>query len=618
VVTAIRTTLRTEGVWEAVPMSLGAVALVIWLIAVHETNFAAMGSLGLISILPAAFYVGLAITIVALGMELIQPTLRERRVAVLVGLLVVYVFATACAVEPTASLPTTWIHAGFVQYIFDHGSPLNGFNAEFSWPGSFSLGALVVSFMGQTNAVDLLRWFPFVIELAYLAPLVAIARRCDVNRRAAWLGVALFYATNWIYQDYFSPQALNVLFFLSVIALVLWVWSPVPLASPPPARLLQRALACRDGLRLRRLRGDDARSRLDARTTLGAVGLAAIIIGASAVSHQLTPYAIFLGLLACLLTRRLGRPELVLLTLVFSIGWLSLGASNYWLGHLSDIFGGFGQFFNTAQSNISSRVTGSSSHRLVVDLRILITAGLFGLAAVGALRRAAESRTLELLAISQFVILAVQSYGGEGLLRVALLSGPFASMLAASAILPSRRGPLPPILADRVGGARLRVRIPWPSGRVPLGIAATVVLLVAAVATTVVRGGNDAYESFAVGEVAAANYLYAHVAPGQEIGLVAPYEPLGQAKVNTVRVYVVANGPNVPDVHAVGPNLLKRRPNFVFLGQAQAAWGVVLGGYPQGWEAGLQRYLLLHGYAVAEAWHSATVLRLKPTGHKKA
>jgi hypothetical protein len=591
------------------PLVLGAMAVVLWFVTVGRADFADMGQLGLVTILGPTYFAGLGVLVVGLCLAIVQPVLREWTLAVLVGVLVLFIFGTPCAVEPTASLSTSWIHAGFVQYIFQHGHPLNGYDAEFSWPGAFSLGAVLISFMGQTNALDLLRWFPFVIELLYLAPLVAIARRSGVNRRAGWLGVAIFYGTNWIYQDYFSPQALNLLFFLVVVAVVLWVWKPVPLVAPPPRRLVTRLLATRKSLSVARLRGLEASSDLAPRTLLAVLVMLTVVLVASAMSHQLTPYAIFLAFVACLLTRRLGRPELVAVMLLLAIGWLSLGASNFWLGHLSAIFGGFGQLTSIFSSNVTNRVAGSVSHRHIVDIRILLTAGLFGLAALGAARRATDSRTLEVLALSQFALLGAQSYGGEGLLRVALLSGPFASLLAASAILPSRAGALPPLIGERVAWRGLRLRVPWPTGRVAVGVCATAALFSFAVVTTAVRGGNDAYESFSTGEVDAAAYVYAHVTPGDVIGIIAPYAPFGQQDVGTVGIYVVSETANIPLLKVVGSTLVAQQPTYIVLTAAQEAWGVILAGYPPGWEHELQRYLVDNHYRVVAKWSTATVLR---------
>ena len=253
----------TTNVWAA----CGALAVLAWLYTVHRSDYGQIGALGLVTILSPAYFAGLLLVGVGLSVELVRPRLREGRLLCLTLVLIVFLFGTACAVEPVAALPSAWIHDGYVQYLFAHGHALDGFDAEFSWPGMFSMGALVVSFMGQTDATSLLRWFPLVIELLYLPAMLAIARASGVGRRAGWLGIAIFYATDWIYQDYFSPQAVNLLFFLGAIAVVLTIWQPValrvrrhrqgvaqrrqdtrevraPLA--PPRRRRDDGLACRD------------------------------------------------------------------------------------------------------------------------------------------------------------------------------------------------------------------------------------------------------------------------------------------------------------------------------------------------------------------------------------
>ncbi len=600
----------TANVWAM----CAAVAVLAWLYTVHRSDYGQIGALGLVTILSPAYFVGLLGVGVGFGVELVRPRVREGRLMCLTLVLIVFLFGTACAVEPVAALPSAWIHDGYVQYLYAHGHALNGFDAEFSWPGMFSMGALVVSFMGQTDAMSLLRWFPLVIELLYLPAMLAIARASGVGRRAGWLGIALFYATDWIYQDYFSPQAVNLLFFLGAIAVVLTIWRPVALRVRwHRPGLAQRRRDTREVVRLSRLLGDGATTDWPVATVLGVLGVLVLVFAASAMSHQLTPYAIVLALTACLLTRRLARPELIAIAFLLSVGWLSLGASNFWYGHLSLIFGSFGQLTTSIQQNASSRVVGAASHRLIVDARILVTLALFGLAAIGAVRRATASRTLEMLAAAPFLLLAAQSYGGEGLLRVALLSGPFAALLAAAALLPTRSGQLRPFVPSLRLGRR---------GRQLLAVGCCAVLVTFAVATTVVRGGNDAYETFTTDEVAAAGYVYANAAPGDTIGLVAPYAPLGQQAVGSIGVYVAVPQGNVPALHRVVKLFLTARTGvrphrtplqWILLGKAQEAWGEILAGYPAGWESAVQRGLVKSGdYSIALSLPTATVLKATP------
>lgn len=583
-------------------LGLAAIALTMWFITVHRATFSSMRLLGLVTVLGWTYFVGLALVVASFVIALFRTPLRTSRLVVAVVVLVIFLYGTAAAVEPTSALTDSWIHAGFTQYIVQHGHVLNNYDARFSWPGGFSLAAVLVAFTGQPNALAMLRWFPVVIELLYLAPLLAIATRSGVSRRGAFFGVALFYATNWIYQDYFSPQALNYLLFLVVIATVFTCWRPRQLTRLTPGRGRVGALfkQGRDVLTLRRLDGRDAEPLRDVRTTMWVLALLTPILGASVMSHQLTPYALIVALGGLLITRRLGRPELVVVAALFAIGWLSLGASNYWIGHLNDIFGGIGQISSTVGSNVTNRVTGSASHRLIVQWRMGIIVMLYLLAGVGALRRAADSRSLEVLVGAPFVLLVIQNYGGEGLLRVVLFALPFSALLAASALLPRRRV----ALVTRHVKTRRRAR-----HRIVTASLVGVVLLAFSLGTTVVRGGNDAYEAFSLGEVSAVNYTYSHAHPGQTIGVVSAYLPLGQRDLGVVDFFI-ADGPSTPSPRAVLESFLKKRPHWIILSRSQESWGEIVAGYQRGWIKTLQTSLVKDGYRVAQRWPTASVLEL--------
>jgi hypothetical protein len=583
---------------------LGVLGLVFWFIAVNEANYSKMSAFGLVTILGWPYFVGLVLVVAGFGVELFQPSLRSRRLILLIVLLVLFLYGTAPAVEPVAALADSWIHAGFIQYILHHGHPLEGFDARFSWPGAFSLGAVLVAFTGQSNALGFLRWFPLFIELSYLAPLLVIARFAGVSRRARWLGVAIFYASNWIFQDYFSPQALNYLFFLTVMAAVFACWQPQRVIKEGHERGFWKDLVWRSRAVVTpsRLNGRDTTSRWGRSSTLAVLGLLVLIFLASSLSHQLTPYALMVALAAALVSRRLGRPELVLILLVLAIGWLSLGASNFWVGHLSAIFGQVGQLSSTVGSNVTSRISGSPSHLLIVEMRLLLTGALFALGGIGFLRRFADSRALEALVGGPFLLLGTQSYGGEGLLRVVLFGLPFVSLLAASAIYPKKSGEIVGLLT------RLKLSRFAKGGRVATRSATVVVLLGLAVTTTVVRGGNDAYQSFSSGELAAVNYVYNHVVPGEEIGTPNYFLPMRQRDVSTVFTYSVGTPSSY---RSVATALLRRGTAFIILSQSQEAYGNLVAGYPVGWETTVEHTLLHHGYRIAARWTTATVLEKK-------
>ncbi len=584
--------------------------MILWLFAIHSAHFADMGPSGLISILGWPYFAGLALVVAGLAYELTRTPLHASRAVWLIVALVVIVYGTASAIEPVAEIVDAWVHVGFVQYIVQHGHPLNNYDARFSWPGGFSLAAVLVAFTGQADALGFIRWFPMFAELSYLAPLLVISRFSGLSRRAGLLGIALYYASNWIFQDYFSPQALNFLFYLVVIAAVLACWRPRESALTtgthlPDGSLGRRIAGCRAVFTRARLEGHDAEPVWGANVTLIVLGLLALICLASSMSHQLTPYALILALAACLFTRRLGRPELLVVCAIFAVGWLSLGASNYWLGHLGTIFGSVGHLTSTINSSVTSRVSGNVNHVFIVKLRILTTAVLFFFGGVGFLRRATDSRALEALAGAPFLLLAAQNYGGEGLLRVALYSLPFTALLAAAAIMPARAGTVRPLVPN------LRAnRFTRPL----LALASFVAILTFAISTTAVRGGNDTYESFSTGELAAVNYVYDHIHAGQTIGVVAPYLPIGQRDVDSVIPYSSSSAAYSVSVKQEGHYLIKADPAYVILSQSQEAWGELVAGYPKGWELTVEEALAAHGFRIVAIWPTATVLQSESHG----
>ena len=582
------------------PLVLGLVAFALWIFAVYRANSLLMNSYGLVSVLGWPYFLGLVLIVAALTFELLHIRLRPNRLALLIAVLVFFVFGTACAVEPVAGLQSSFVHAGFIQYILQHGHPINSYDARFSWPGGFSLAAVLVSFAGLSNALAFLRWFPLIIELLYMAPLIVIARCSGVGRRAAWLGVIFFYANNWIYQDYFSPQALDYLLFLVIVATVFACWQPARTGNTAIRGFVRSSVANVRALFTRtRLKGLEARSEWSSSKMLAVIVLLSLIGLASSMSHQLTPYVLLLELGACLLTRRLGRPELIVVVFLFAVGWLSLGASNYWIGHLHAIFGSAGQLTGTFGANVTSRVTGSLSHRLIVDGRILDVMTLYALGVIGALRRRPDSRALEALAGAPLLLLLTQNYGGEGLLRAVLFGLPFVSLLAASALLPNQVGPNRALLAQ----------MPFRrSGRKVLGAVVAVLVFVVTLGTVVVRGGNDSYESYTNGEFAAVNYTYNHITPGETLGVVEGYLPLGYRDVGLINIYSLIGNENAT-VRLRPSAFVKHHATWIILSQSQESWGVNIGGYPASWELNLESSLLGEGYKIAKVWPTATVLR---------
>ncbi len=587
----------TSRVPEWTSFGLGVIAIVLWIVSVEGAKFADMTALGLMSLMGWTFYLGLAAIALGVVYELFRSSVRQFPLILLAVVLAIYIFGTSSAVEPVASLGDSWLHASFTQYILQHGAVLENYDARFSWPGAFSLASVLVVFVGHANALAFLRWFPLFIELIYLLPLYVIAHYSDVSRRAAWLGIFIFYSTNWIYQDYFSPQALGYLFYLVVIAAVFAGWRAY--VRVRVQKLSDRLVLTRSAFSFSRVNGDEAVTNWSPVTTMVMILLIGIICLACALSHQLTPFAIILALGSLLITRRLGRPELILLAILFAVGWLSLGASNFWIGHLSMIFGSFGNIGSAVGSNVVSRVTGNPSHVLVTKLRIGVIGALYLAAGIGSLRRSAMTRSLELLVAVPVLLVVAQNYGGEGLMRVVLYALPFTSVLAGSLFFPRQSGPIRPFLPHLRMGKILTIST---------AITVFVALFGLSTATAIARGGNDAYESFSQGEVDAMTYMYDHAKSGEIVGSVIFYVPAGQRDFQNIRFFEASEGEAVP-LSLVRSNFLITRPSYVILSRAQEAWGTLLAGYPKGWQTGIANFLLRHNYRVAAKWSTAEILK---------
>jgi len=487
---------------------LGSLAFAAWLTAVWRADPARMGAEGLITVLGPAYWIAVICSICAVVIELARSRPRPYALLGLAVLLVFIIFGSAPAIEPIAGNPTSWTHVGFVDYIARNGKVLQGYDARFSWPGMFALAAVVDSITGQHTPLVFLSWAPVGFELSYLPALRLIARASGVSVRAGWIGTFLFYAFNWVDQDYFSPQALNMLFFLVVIGCVLAFWKAPAIprfdsAGPVGLRVRSWKAQLNKGIGL--LRG----SRQAA-----VVLLIVVLMAACVASHQFTPYALVIALASCYVTRRLPGPELPILLAVMAVGWLSLATVNFWEGHLSLLLGGVGSLSSSIGANVSNRIQGSAAHRFIVDVRLVLGATSLGLAGIGAYLRRNQSRTLEFLSITPFSLLVLGSYGGEALLRCFLFSLPFSTLLIGTVL----ERPFGAVTTKLVATPRAVYRALARKERNWAGCVLVGSLIVVVVAlTTLTRGGNDAFESFSSTERAAVTYVYQHAKPGQSV-----------------------------------------------------------------------------------------------------
>ncbi|MEW2411737.1 lipopolysaccharide biosynthesis protein [Streptomyces griseoviridis] len=465
---------------------LAAALLLYWVPAARlgEADLDRMGGLGLISVLPLPTLAGAALLVLVFGALLRLG--HEHRALLLVTLLatVLSLHALPAVIETQPRFATAWQHLGFLDYIDRTGSAVPDLDARWSWPGFFAVAAFVARACGVTDLTEVIRWWPTLIELLYLAPLFLLTRSLRASWRARWTGVWVFALSSWVGQDYFSPQGFTYLLYLAFVA-VLLVWFRAP-----------RVVWTRT--RPGELEVEPTERRQQAVLLAVVIGLFA----ASVPAHQLTPF-VMLGVLTVLvMLRRSELRGLPLLFTVLVVGWLGFMAEPYWSGHFDDLFGGLGGVGGNVSSSVSGRIEGgSSTHKLVLYARVLLAGGVMASACWGWLRRRHHRYrevSLPVLTFVPFLGFGMQSYGGEMALRVFMFALPGAALLSGLALFP-RTG----VTAEERDRDRVSLA---PLAAVLAGLLLMGGFLVA-------RWGNEAFERIRPGEVTAMEYVYAHDDP---------------------------------------------------------------------------------------------------------
>lgn len=541
------------------------IAVAVAITAMAVSNGHGIGQYGLVTALPDSYFGALTVLLVGFGYLIHTGARRPVLLAIHVFALIALLDGAPALLENSARLPTAWLHVGFAQHIAQQGDIVHNFDARFSWPGFFAAVAMVTQAAHLPDGQIFIRWAPALLDALYLGPLLMIARALVADRRVQWLGVGIFYAADWVGQAYFSPQGFAYLLLLTILAMVLTYcsargsgWSFWSLTPRPLRSLLARAerRTTRGSSESQPLRDLPVR-------TASVFGLIALISIAMMPSHQLTPVALLLDAFLLLAIGRMRLKYLPWFLLLIFVAYVSYGATEYWYGHLDELVGSGGG--SAVQQNFSNRIVGSDPHLRVVRLRLVVTASVFGLAAIGALRAWRQGRlSLRLIGLTaaSFPLPLVQAYGGEALLRVVFYSLPFSSLLAAEALISSRH--------------LYRAR------NLVLPVIFFGLLLDA---YPVARYGNESFEQVTASDVNAVAKAYEITGNGATLYAAIDDVPWRNRDLTT-RVYVSAQDSDVdPRNAAAVVSDVERRDGQVcaILTTTQEAYGTENYSYPAGW-----------------------------------
>ena len=408
-------------------------SLVLWVIGVSRTNAANVGSYGLPPLLPPVFYAGIALLVVSASIELIRSRTSTSRMALHATALVVMLYGTAPLVYQEGRYGWLYKTIGVVQYVNAHGQLNPQIDIYQNWPGFFALAGWFDKVAGVGSPLEYAKWAQLVFELAALPLLYLCYDALSLTFRQRWVALMLYSASNWVGQDYLSPQALGTILSLGIMALAM--------------RWLSMGNFSGRNKRARELHADTAPRAPDQKQLARPARLATcctliLIFFVLTFTHELSPYLLIVQL-GLLMVPRLLRPR-----------WLPLAlaavALGYLLPHFSfvnqhfGILSSLGNFFGNAAPPSSATSTGyvipPHSEKVIEECQKVLSLSMWGLALVGAWVRRRSKRTvltLLILAFSPFLLLALVAYGNEGILRVYLFSLPWTAALVASAVAPA-------------------------------------------------------------------------------------------------------------------------------------------------------------------------------------
>jgi hypothetical protein len=474
-----RNTVSLPASWGQPPVRLAVsiVVVVLGCVAASHGDQTQIGAWGLIQALPLLYFVSTALLTVSFFLELFRRDRSSTLVlaAHLIGL-VVLLHGAPGFLEQEPRFATAWLHVGYTDQILDHHVSAPKIDARFNWPGFFGAAAAITGAGGLGSALALLRWAPVFIVLLYLPPIYVIGKHLTGSGTATWLGLWLFLLVNWVGQDYYAPQALGFVLYLMSIAVIVTFFrdgTHVPLGPRISAR--------REGLSYDGLPDVTVGPRIK----IALVVLLVLLASALAVSHQLSPIVFVLASMALVLVGRFRLLVFPAIAGVLTLGWISVGATPYWIGHLGTIFGGVGDVNAVVGNSVGERIGGSAVHLALVNLRLGLTGAVWALMALSTIIlwiRRHPPITLFALTATPFVMVA-QNYGTEGVLRIFLFSAPFACLIIAQMLV---------ALVDRRPEQVL--------------VAATALALVPLFLLT--RYGNESFEQVRPNEIEALRTLY--------------------------------------------------------------------------------------------------------------
>ncbi|MEY9968248.1 hypothetical protein ABIA33_006332 [Streptacidiphilus sp. MAP12-16] len=418
----------------AAPLLLG-LGLWAWSLPTTRTRVDDLGGFGLAAAVPWMFWAGLGLVVAGFALTLHRPARRPLWPAAYTVALLLVQRATQALVYPTPLYAWAWKHIAIIDRLLANGGHLDignrlGAMAPYDqWAGFFAGNATLIRLVGLHSALSYAAWAPFVSSLLLVPPLLLVFQVFSRDRRLVWSALWIFFLGNWVGQDYLSPQAFAFFLYLGVLALVFRNLA----RSVPPGRHGEADAAYPLGA--------PPRPQLPANERRLWLLVLAAPIGAIAISHQLTPVALGVGVLVLAVSRRYRNPWLILLALMIPAAWDATSALSFFKLQLPIMARTFGDLLANSQPGDGATPTGAGPVT-VAWLDRGLSGAVVLLALIGLLRHPPLRRSalpVLLVAAAPLPLAVANSYGGEMVFRVFMFALPGLSFFAAAALFPRPR-----------------------------------------------------------------------------------------------------------------------------------------------------------------------------------
>lgn len=406
------------------------IAVVLWGLSLRQVDLDRMTDLGLLTVLPAAFWGAVVVLVVGFVALLGDRRALELWHAGYVLALIAVLHATPALLYPSLRYSWAWKHVSVIDYLIRHGATdpeVGPLSAYHQWPGFFSFFSLMTEMAGLDDALGIAVWGPAAFNAAILLPLLLLFRTVTRNRQLVWGAVWVYFSCSWVGQDYFSPQATTLVLYLTVLAVVVRRFRRGPVRTGDDPRGLAAEPPPVSGVF----------------TRLVWTCVLVVPIVAIASSHQLTPLVLTAGLVALFLLRRHRNLGILLVTGLAVATWDAVAAWRLLESRFGDIVASLGDAGGNLDDGFITLGSVSPGQVIVAYADRALSGGVWLLAFAGAaVRRGWLRRSglpLLVIGLSPLLFLAAGSYGGEIIFRVYLFTLPLTAFLAAAFFLPSRR-----------------------------------------------------------------------------------------------------------------------------------------------------------------------------------